>query len=366
MESYTLGEIASRLQGTLIGDAGVRIKGIRPLDQAGPEDLSFIALPRYRREAAASRAAALIAREADAPPGRNVIVVPNPYAALASVMGLFFSEERPVPGVSPLAVLGEDCVLGKDPFIGPFVVLGRRCRIGARAVLHPGVVLGDDVIVGDDCLLHPGVVLYARTVLGARVVVHSGAVVGSDGFGYAEDGGGRTKIPQVGNVVVGDDVEIGAGTTIDRATFGSTVIGRGTKIDNLVQIGHNVVIGEGSVLVAQTGIAGSTRIGGGSIFAGRAGAGGHLVIGERVVAGAGTIVLQDTASGSFVLGYPAIDHREWKREQAALRRLPEALRRIARLEQEAAARTAGTATPRRERKPGSARRAGGRRARTED
>jgi UDP-3-O-[3-hydroxymyristoyl] glucosamine N-acyltransferase len=353
LESYTLGEIASRVRGTLIGDAGVRVTGIKPLDQAGPEDLSFIALPRYRRVAAASRAAALLAREADAPPGRNVIVVPNPYAALACAMGLFHREERPAAGISPLAVLGEDCVLGDGVSIGPFAVLGRRCRVGSRSALLPGVTLGDDVTIGDDCVLHPAVVLYPKSVLGERVVVHAGAVIGSDGFGYAEAGGGRTKIPQVGNVVVGDDVEIGAGTTIDRATFGSTVIGAGTKIDNLVQIGHNVVVGEGSVLVAQVGIAGSTRLGRGVVLAGRGGAAGHLTIGDGAAIGAAAVLLEDLEPGRFVLGYPAVDHREWKRQQAALRRLPQVLHRLARLEKAAPAGRGAVAAGRR--------RAGGRR-----
>jgi UDP-3-O-[3-hydroxymyristoyl] glucosamine N-acyltransferase len=337
LRSYTLGEIASRLRGTLRGDAAVRVSGIRPLDQAGPGDLSFVALPRYRRQAEASRAAGLIARDADAPPGRNVIVVDNPYAALAAAMALFFREERPQPGVSPHAVVGEDSVLGEGVSVGPFVVIGRGCRVGAGTVLLPGVVIGDGAVLGSDCVLHPAVTLYARTVLGDRVVVHAGAVIGSDGFGYAEEAGARVKIPQAGNVVIGDDVEIGAGTTIDRATFGSTTVGRGTKIDNLVQIGHNVAIGEDSVLVAQTGIAGSTRIGRGAVFAGRAGAGGHLAIGDRVTAGAATVILQDTEPGAFVLGVPAIDHREWKRQQAALRRLPDVLHRLARLEKAAAA-----------------------------
>ena len=353
MESYTLGEIASRVRGTLKGDARIRITGIQPLDRAGPGDLSFIAHPRYRRDAGESRAAALIVREADAPTGRAVIVVQNPYAALAAVMGLFFREEAPEPGVSPLAVVGDGTVLGDRVSIGPFVVVGRGCRVGAGTALLPGVVVGDGVGIGAGCLLYPGAVLYPRTVLGERVVVHAGAVIGSDGFGYAEEDGERTKIPQVGNVVVEDDVEIGAGTTIDRATFGSTRIGRGTKIDNLVQIGHNVEIGERSVLVAQTGIAGSTRIGRGVVFAGRAGAGGHLTIGDRVVAGACTVILQDMEPGAFVLGIPAIDHREWKRQQAALRRLPDVLHRLARLEKAAAAPSGRRAPARRTRKTGA-------------
>jgi UDP-3-O-[3-hydroxymyristoyl] glucosamine N-acyltransferase len=332
LESYTLGEIASRIDGRVRGDAGRRITGIKPLDQAGPEDLSFVAHARYRRAASASRAAALIATEEDIGLGRDLILVKSPYVALAAAMGLFYAETRPAPGISPQAVLGEGTRLGRDVSIGPFVVLGRNCSVGDRSALLPGVVLGDDVQIGEDSVLHPGVVVYARSVLGSRVIVHASSVVGSDGFGYGDEGGIRAKIPQVGNVIIEDDVEIGACSAIDRATFGSTVVGRGTKIDNLVQIGHNVVIGEGSILVAQSGIAGSTRLGRGVILAGQSGAAGHLSLGDRVVVGAKSAVLQDVPPGSFVVGHPATDHRAWKRTQAALRRLPDLLHAVARLE----------------------------------
>ena len=345
MGTYTLGEIASRVGGTVRGDAGRRVAGIKPLDQAGPDDLSFLANPRYARAAAGSRAAALIAGRRSALPGRNLIVVDNPYAALAGAMRLFFPAEPTAAGVSPQAAIGEGTALGQGVAIGPFAVVGRRCVLGDRAVLHAGVVLGDEVRVGEGAVLHPGVVIYARSVIGARVVVHAGSVVGSDGFGYAEDAGARAKIPQVGNVVIEDDVEIGACVTIDRATFGSTVVGRGAKIDNLVQVAHNVVVGEGSVLVAQSGIAGSTRLGQGVILAGQSGAAGHLTLGDRSVVGAKSAVLQDLPPGAFVVGHPAIDHRQWKRGQAALRRLPDLLRRVARLER--ALEQGGTKTARR-------------------
>jgi UDP-3-O-[3-hydroxymyristoyl] glucosamine N-acyltransferase len=330
--AYTLGEIASRVEGSVRGDPNRTVSGIKPLDQAGPEDLSFVAHPRYRRAAEGSRAAGLLVADKDIAPGRNLILVKNPYVALAVAMGLFYEETRPSPGLSAQAVLGEGTRIGRDVSIGPFVVTGRGCSIGDRAALLPGVVLGDEVSIGEDTVLHPGVVIYSRSVLGARVTVHASSVVGSDGFGYAEAGGTRAKIPQIGNVVIGDDVEIGACTTIDRATFGSTIIGRGAKIDNLVQIGHNVAIGEGSVLVAQSGIAGSTRLGRGVIVAGQSGAAGHLVLGDGSVVGAKSAVLQDLPAGSFVVGHPAADHREWKRSQAALRRLPGLLQAVARLE----------------------------------
>ena len=332
MGSYTLGESARRVDGTVRGDAGRAVSGIKPLDQAGPQDLSFVAHPRYRGAARDSRAGGLIVASGSIAPGRDLILVKNPYAALAVAMELFYKEQRPAPGLSPLAVLGEGTRLGKDVSIGPFVVTGKGCAIGDRAALLAGVVLGDEVLIGEDAVLHPGVVVYSRSVVGARVTVHASSVIGSDGFGYAEVEGRRAKIPQVGNVVIEDDVEIGACVTIDRATFGSTILGRGVKIDNLVQVGHNVTIGEGSVLVAQSGIAGSTRLGRGVVLAGQAGVAGHLTIGDQAVVGAKSAVLQDLEGGRFVVGHPATDHREWKRSQAALLRLPALLRSVARLE----------------------------------
>ncbi len=346
MVTYTLAEIAARVGGTVRGDAGRRVAGIKPLDQAGPDDLSFLGHPRYRRAAAASRAAGIIATGGDVPTGRNAIVVDDPYVALAAAMELFHPAERAAPGVSPQAVVGEGTRFGQGVSLGPLVVVGRRCVLADRAVLMPGVVLGDEVAVGADSVLHPGVVVYARSVLGARVTVHGGSVIGSDGFGYAETGPGvRAKIPQVGNVVIEDDVEIGACVTIDRATFGSTVVGRGTKIDNLVQVAHNVVIGEGSILVAQSGIAGSTRLGRAVILAGQSGAAGHLTLGDGAVVGAKSAVLHDLDPGAFVVGHPAVDHLAWKKEQASLRRLPDLLHRVARLERALAGQGPGGGRP---------------------
>jgi UDP-3-O-[3-hydroxymyristoyl] glucosamine N-acyltransferase len=330
--TYTLGEIAARLGGVVRGDAARSISGIKPLDQAGPDDLSFIASPRYRGAALQSRAAGLLARPGDRLPGRNLIQVADPHAALAAAMQLFFPPVRFDPGVSEHAIVGAGTRLGKRVSIAPFVVVGRDCVIEEAAVLRSGAVVGDRVRIGAGAVLHPGVVIYDGVVLGARVTVHAGAVIGSDGFGYAEVGGRREKIPQVGNVVVGDDVEIGACATIDRATFGSTEIGAGTKIDNLVQVAHNVTIGNDSVLVAQSGIAGSTRLGRRVIVAGQSGAAGHLTIGDGAVIGAKSAVLQDLEEGAFVLGIPAVDHRLWKRTQAAAARLPDLLRRVGRLE----------------------------------
>ena len=337
MATYTLGEIAVKVAGAVAGDPACVITGLKPLDQAGPGDLSFVAHPRYRRAAESSGAGAFLVRAGETFPGRNLIRVENPYTALAAAMTLFHPPAPPEPGVSPQAVVGEGARLGKGVSIAPLVVVGRRTIVGDRVALHPGVILGDDVVVGPDSVLHPSVVVYAGCRIGGRVVIHAGAVIGSDGFGFAEAEGGRAKIPQVGIVRIEDDVEIGAGTAIDRATFGETVVGRGTRIDNLVQVGHNVTLGEGSVLVAQSGVAGSTRLGRSVILAGQSGVAGHLTLGDGTIVGAKSAVLQDTQPGAFVLGHPAIDHREWKKIQIAARRLPDLLQRVRRLEGQAEA-----------------------------
>jgi UDP-3-O-[3-hydroxymyristoyl] glucosamine N-acyltransferase len=346
MPSFTLKEIAER---------------VGPLDAAGPQDLSFLSNPRYRDEAMASRAGAILLRDPDRIDGRDQVVVDHPYTALAAAMALFHPEARPAPGVSDRAVVAADARIGRQVSIGPLAVVGSNSVVGDDAVIMAGVVIGDEVSVGAGSVLHPGVVVYARTVIGARVTLHAGVVVGSDGFGFGEEGGGRAKIPQVGIVRIEDDVEIGANTTIDRATFGETVIGRGSRLDNLVQVGHNVRIGEGSVLVAQSGIAGSTRLGRSVVVAGQSGVAGHLTLGDGVIVGAKSAVFADLPAGAFVLGHPAIAHREWKRAQAVWRRLPDLLRTVQRLEALlAGAKKAPAATPRRaaaaRRRPGKARR----------
>ncbi len=332
MATYTLNEIASRVAGSVVGNAACRIGGVRPLDEAGPEDLSFLAHARYRRAAADSRAAALLTSSAEGLSDRNLILVENPYTALATVMGMFHAKSIPAPGISPQAAIGVEVVLGRDVSVAPLASVGRGCALADGVVLMPGVVLGEGVSIGRQSVLHPHVVVYPGCSIGERVVIHAGAVIGSDGFGFGEEAGGRAKIPQIGVVRIGDDVEIGANCTIDRATFGSTVVGSGCRIDNLVQIGHNVQVGEGSVLVAQSGVAGSTKLGRSVILAGQSGVSGHLKIGDRSIVGAKSAVLRDLAPASFVVGHPAVDHREWKRTQAALRRLPELVRRVLRLE----------------------------------
>jgi UDP-3-O-[3-hydroxymyristoyl] glucosamine N-acyltransferase len=328
----TLQDLAGRLGGRVRGDGSRRVDGVAPLDSAGAGQVSFLSNPRYAEEAARSAAAAVLVAEGVDIPDACLIVVADPYLALARTLEIFHPVAPPEPGVRPGAHVPASCRIGAGASVQAGAVLGERCEVGDRAVICSGAVLGEGARVGEDSVLHPGVIVYAGCVLGRRVIVHAGAVIGSDGFGFAREGARHHKIPQVGNVVVGDDVEIGANATIDRATFGSTRIGRGTKIDNLVQIGHNVTVGEDCILVAQTGISGSTRLGRGVIFAGQSGAAGHLSIGDGARVGAKSAVLQDLPAGAFVIGTPAIEAGLWRRAAALFGRLPDLRRRLMRLE----------------------------------
>ncbi len=331
MASWSLGEIARRVGGRLVGPDRP-VTGVRPLESAGPEDLSFLANPRYRSRLESCRAAGVLVEPGVEAPHLSLVVVDRPYVALARTLALFDRRPRPVPGVDPRSALAPDCEVGKDVSVGPFASAGAGCRIGDRATLMAGVTLGAGVTVGEDAVLHPSVTIYDGCVIGPRVVIHAGTVVGGDGFGYAEEGGIHIKIPQLGNVVVEEDVEIGANVTVDRATFGSTRIRKGTKIDNLVQVGHNCDVGENSILVAQVGLSGSVRVGRGVIFAGQSGSVGHVTIGDGARIGAKSAVTGDLSAGAFVIGHPARDHREWKKTQAILSRLPEFRRRLSRIE----------------------------------
>ena len=327
-----LGDLAAAVGGAVEGDPSTLIDDVAPLESAGPRQISFLANPKYLRQALQARPGAVLAAPGIDLPGLNVVRVKDPYLAMARILALFHPPERIEPGVRVGASVGRDARIDPSAAVLEGVRVGDGVAIGPRTVLHPGVAVGDGCRIGADAVLHPNVTLYPRTVVGDRVILHAGVVLGSDGFGFAHDGTTPVKIPQVGNVVVEDDVEIGANTTVDRATFGSTVIGRGTKIDNLVQIGHNVVIGPGSILVAQSGISGSTKLGSGVVFAGQSGAVGHITIGDGSRVGAKSAVTHDLPAGSFVIGHPAVDARIWKRAAVAFGRLPEILRRLRRLE----------------------------------
>jgi UDP-3-O-[3-hydroxymyristoyl] glucosamine N-acyltransferase len=327
-----LGDLAARVGGRVVGNPDRAVDGIATLEAAGPGQLAFLTNPRYRRQAEASRAGAILVGPGTELPGRDLLEVREPYVALAALLERFHPEPRPRPGVSPDARLGQGVALGRDVSVGPFAVLGDRVTLGDGAVVGAGCVVGDDASVGDGTLLAPRVVLYAGTRVGARCRIHAGAVLGADGFGFATTAEGHRKVPQVGRVVVEDDVEIGANTTIDRGAIEDTVIGRGTKLDDLVMVAHGVRIGPHGLMAAQSGIAGSTRVGAWSTFAGQSGAAGHLVLGDRTVVAAKSAVFSDVPGGGFVAGVPATDHRAWKRTQAALGRLSGLLARVRAIE----------------------------------
>jgi len=333
-----LSELAERLGCRLDGDGSLDIVRVAGVDTAGAGDITFLANPKYASSVQHTKASAIIlAEDAEAAPCA-MLRSPHPYRSFADVLVLFARDERPAPGVHPSCVIAPDAVLGKDVAIGPLVVIEPGARIGDRVAIHPHTVVGAGAVVGDDCVLHARVSVRGGSRLGARVIVQDGAVIGSDGFGFVTDGAGvHYKIPQQSHVVIEDDVEIGANTTIDRPAVGETRIRRGKKIDNLVMIAHGVSVGEHTILAAQVGVAGSSRIGSHVVLAGQVGVAGHIEIGDNARATAQTGIPNDIPAGALVSGYPAIDNREWLKASAVFRKLPKLQRRIAELEKRLAA-----------------------------
>lgn len=333
---HTLGELARLVGGNLEGDPELPIHGIASLDRAEPGQLSFVAARRYVAAAEQSRASAFLAAPNVTVPGRPVIRVAQPYLALAAVLRVFHPARPLRPGIHDAAVVAESARVAADATVLAFAVVGADSVVESGVVLHPHVVVGDRCRVGEGSVLYPHVVLRDDVSVGRRVVIHPGAVLGADGFGYAFDGTRHQKIPQVGRVVIEDDVEIGANVTIDRATLGETVVGRGTKIDNLVQIGHNTVVGADTIIVAQTGISGSCRIGDRAALAGQVGIADHVVIGDGARVGAQSGVHQEVPAGGAVFGSPALPAAEARRVAASMPRLPELLRTVRALNQRVA------------------------------
>ena len=326
--------------GRVVGDPGIRLAGVESLERASAADLSWVADARLERQAAASRAGALIVPAEAAAGGRPAVVVENAPAAFAVWSALVSRQPRPRPGVSPRAHVAAGARVGKGVSIAAGATVSPGARIGAHSVISAGAFVGPNAEIGADTWLHPNVSVLAGCRVGDRCILHAGAVIGSDGFGYAWDGSAHRKIPQRGIVRVEDDVEVGANSTIDRATFGETVIGRGTKIDNLVQVGHNVVVGESSILCAQAGIAGSSRLGAGVTLAGQVGIGDHAEIGPRatLTGQAGIASRATVPAGAVVSGMPAAPHRSFLKSAALLARLPELVRRLEALERAAGGR----------------------------
>jgi UDP-3-O-[3-hydroxymyristoyl] glucosamine N-acyltransferase len=332
MPDFTLSELAARVGGEVVGDPDARVDGVRPLEDAGPEHLSFYHNRRYLQAALASRAGVLLLAEPESFAGRTLLVCREPYAALAELLELFHPTPHPPAGVHPSAVVAADAEIGDGATVGALTFIGARARVGARAVVGEGCVVGAGAAIGEDTLLHPRVVIEADCRVGARCILHAGVVIGSDGYGFATVEGVHRKVPQVGIVVVEDDVELGANVCVDRATLGETRIGRGSKVDNLVQIAHNVQVGAHSLLVAQVGISGSTRLGHHVIMAGQSGASGHVTLGDGTIVTAKAGIMEDTPPGAMVSGFPARPQREFLRAMANLYQLEGLRRRVRALE----------------------------------
>jgi UDP-3-O-[3-hydroxymyristoyl] glucosamine N-acyltransferase len=336
--AFTVAEIAARCGGRVVGDGALRISGVRALQAAGPSDLSFVADAKAERKVPDSRAGAILARDATRHPGRTVVEAADPSLALAAVLDLFFPRRAARPGVHPSAIVEPGATVDPSAEIGPFAVVGEGSRIGAGAIVEAHAVLGRGCTIGPGTRLHPHVVLYDGVALGARTEIHSGAVLGADGFGYAPTASGIVKVPQVGGVTVDDDVEIGANSCVDRATLEQTRVGAGSKIDDLVMIGHNSTVGRHVILCGQVGLAGSTVVGDGAVLAGQVGVAGHLTIGPGAKAGAQAGIAHDVPAGETVFGTPEMSHREALRAYAELRRLPETARALRELLARAATR----------------------------
>jgi len=320
----TLAELAEAVGGEVRGDPRVVVTGVATVDQADPHQITWVSDERYAADLLTSRAGAAVVPAGFGPTPMPVILCRDPEAAIATILGRLAPPIwQPARGVHPTAVVAPTARLGCDVAVGPYVVIGDRVTVGDRTVLHSHVVIGPDAAIGADCFFWPHVVVRERCVIGARVTLHPQVTVGSDGYGYRFADGRHHKIPQIGIVRIEDDVEVGAGSCIDRAKVGATVIGRGTKIDNLVQIAHNVQVGPHCLLVAQVGIAGSVTLGPYVVLGGKVGVRDHLTIGDGAKVGACSCVARDVRAGVSVAGIPARDGRLWKRQQMLLDRLPQ-------------------------------------------
>ncbi len=324
-----LKEISKILSLPLEGDGEIEITGLSSLDSAKEGDISFFSDPKLKSLLETTKASALIIPEDFTFKRVPVLKAKNPYLEFAKLMAIFYPPPKFAAGVHSTVIVSDSASIHPSAHIGAFTFIGERVSIGENTVIMAHSFIGDDVKIGKDCLIYPNVTVRERVVIGERVIIHSGAVIGSDGFGYIKkEDGTYFKIPQIGTVIIEDDVEIGANTTIDRAALGETRIGRGSKLDNLIQIGHNVKIGENTIIAAQTGIAGSTQIGKGVTMGGQVGIADHLKIGDFTIIAGKTGVASNIPPNSIIAGYPEMEIRMWRRVQASLSRLPEIVREI--------------------------------------
>ena len=331
--SLKLKDIADRLECVLEGDGTIEITHVARIEDAGPGALTFFANPKYASELRSTRASAVILGERAESAPCAMLRTREPYVVFGRAVAIFAGKERPQPGIHSHAYVAAGAVVAADASIGALVVVEEGARIGARTLVHANVTIGRDAQLGDDCLVHSGVSIRERVRIGNRVVIQNGAVIGSDGYGFARRSDGtHEKIPQVGDVVIEDDVEIGANSAIDRPAVGETRIGAGSKIDNLVQIAHGVTVGKRVLLAGQVGVAGSTAIEDDVTLAGQVGVAGHITVGKGVIATAQTGIPNSVEPGAFISGYPAIPNRDWLKASAVFRKLPELRKELAELQ----------------------------------
>ena len=319
--SLTIEEFLKTIKGEFIGETVVtHIKGIAPLDRAGPDDVSFYSGPKYADQLKRTKAGIVLISELPQIETTAVLVkVKNIHLSLARLLSIFYPPILPPAGIHPTAIIDESAKIDKTCFVDANVVIKKGVRIGPNSALFAGVYVGEHTVIGSDCILYPNVTIYHKVVIGNRVIIHGGAVIGSDGFGFARDGDAYIKIPQIGSVDVKDDVEIGANTTIDRGSIAMTTIEQGVKIDNLVHVAHNVSIGKNTAIAAQTGIAGSSKIGQNVTLGGQVGISGHVNISENVIVTSRGTITKNTPANQVISGFPQMQHHEWKRNQVALR-----------------------------------------------
>ena len=319
----TLKELAQLVNGKVIGDGKTLVTGVAGIKDAKDGDITYLSHLKYAVEIGKTRASALVLAKQQEGCSIPVIIAENPLYAFSRIVSHFYAKSPAPKGVSPQAAIGQEVTLGKDISIYSFVVIGDRAKIGNRVSLYPGVFVGDDSVIEDDCVIYPNVSIMHKVFIGKRVIVHSGTVIGSDGYGYVPEKGKHHKIPQVGKVIIEDDVEIGSNVSIDRASLGKTIIKHGTKIDNLVQIAHNVKVGENCIIVGQVGIAGSSEIGNHVTLAGQVGVSDHIKIGDNTLVGASTGIWKDIEANQQVFGNPCMSYGKFLRTQAMIMRLPE-------------------------------------------
>lgn len=334
---FTAQQIAAFLNGVIEGDASVKVSNFSKIEEGKPGTLTFLANPKYESFIYETQASVVLVNNdfvPSQPLTTTLIKVPNAYAALAMLMSMVEQAKPKKTGIDSTAFIASTAQLGENPYVGNFAYIGENVKIGHNVKIYPQVYIGDNVNIGDNATLYPHACIYDGCNLGSNLIIHAGAVIGADGFGFAPEGDGYKKIPQIGNVIIEDDVEIGANTTIDRAVMDSTIIRKGVKLDNLIQIAHNVEVGENTVMAAQVGVAGSVKIGKHCMFGGQVGLAGHLKIGDNVNLGAQSGVISSVESNTTVLGSPSMPAKSYMRSSAIFSKLPEMYRTMGQLQRE--------------------------------